>query len=134
MSATHEHLPEILIQAEILERLETLVNTASKSYPETVIEYLERELDRATVMDAGNISTPQAVTMYSIVTFMDEATQEERKAMLVYPHEADIRHNKLSVLSPIGAALIGMLEGKSISWYTPGGQKRVLKVLHVQNP
>lgn len=134
MPTTPEHLPEIAIQAEVFQRLETLVDTAVGSHSRSVMEYLERELERATIIEADDPSCGQTVTMYSVVTFLDEDTQEKREATLVYPHEADISQNKISVLSPIGAALIGMYAGKRITWHTPNNQRRVLQVLRVENP
>jgi len=53
---------------------------------------------------------------------------------LVYPREADISNNRLSVLTPVGAALIGVRVGESITWETPTGEIRQLTVLSVKDP
>ena len=57
--------------------------------------------------------------MGSQVVYRDEGTGRIREVALVYPHEADINLNRISVLTPVGAALIGLAEGQSIEFRTP---------------
>lgn len=68
------------------------------------------------------------------VTFRDDVTGKTRRVTLVYPHEADIDANKISVLTPIGAALIGLSVSQSIEWQTQTGHWRSLTVLDVHQP
>lgn len=58
---------------------------------------------------------------------------EKNKQFFLYGHQADIEKKRISVLTPIGAALIGLAEGASIDWETNSGQIRQLTVLKVKN-
>jgi regulator of nucleoside diphosphate kinase len=73
------------------------------------------------------------VRMGSRVKYRDEWAGRERDVTLVYPQEADINVNRISVLAPVGAALIGLSLGQTIEFQTPGGEKRSLTVLDVCN-
>ena len=70
--------------------------------------------------------------MNALVTFRDESTGQVRTVTLVYPHEADLAAGKVSVLTPIGAALIGVGEGCSIRWHTRTGETKTLTVMEVK--
>lgn len=131
MSVNEECLPEIAINADEYARLESLLNNTAEANL-SAVEYLERELSRAQIIEPGD-HAPDTVHMHSTVTFVDQQTKEERTATLVYPHEANISENKISILSPIGAALIGMYAGEQITWYTPNQQRRNLKVLRIEH-
>jgi regulator of nucleoside diphosphate kinase len=69
--------------------------------------------------------------MGSQVEFRDDTTGQVRSVTLVYPHEADLAAGKISVLTPIGAALIGLSASQSIEWQAPSGGWRSLTVLKV---
>jgi regulator of nucleoside diphosphate kinase len=85
------------------------------------LDELERELGRATVVDSKDVP-PDVVTMNTVVqvSYIDEPDDIEDYT-LVYPKDADVMENKISILAPIGTALIGFKEGSDISWETPGG-------------
>ncbi|SHF19301.1 nucleoside diphosphate kinase regulator [Alkalibacter saccharofermentans] len=85
------------------------------------LDELERELGRATVVDSKDVP-PDIVTMNTVVqvSYIDEPDDIEEYT-LVYPKDADVMENKISILAPIGTALIGFKEGSDISWKTPGG-------------
>jgi len=68
------------------------------------------------------------------VEFRDDSTGKIRKVILVYPEDADISQRKISVLTPVGTALIGLSIGHSINWEAPGGDARQLTVLSVGEP
>lgn len=72
--------------------------------------------------------------MESEVTFRDDATGLQKQVTLVYPNAADIDAGRVSVLTPIGAALIGLSAGQAISFETPSGEQRSLTVLDVRGP
>jgi regulator of nucleoside diphosphate kinase len=96
-------------------------------------EVLAGELDRAHVLAAGR--RPQdIVSMNSEVEFRDDGSERVQRMTLVYPADADVSKNRLSVLTPVGAALIGVRAGESITWETPSGQLRKLTVLSVKDP
>jgi regulator of nucleoside diphosphate kinase len=68
------------------------------------------------------------------VEFRDDTTGKVQTVTLVYPEDADISQGKISVLTPIGAALIGVRVGHSITWETRTGEMRRLTVLQVREP
>jgi regulator of nucleoside diphosphate kinase len=72
--------------------------------------------------------------MGSRVRFRDDVTGQERTLTLAYPEDADISSGRISVLTPVGAALIGLSVGQSIEWETASGGLRSLTVLEVRGP
>lgn len=93
-------------------------------------DLLEEELSRAVIVDSEELP-PDVVSMNSQVSFQDVETGKETIVTLVYPHEADIEANKISILTPVGSALIGLRVGQVIHWPFPNGKKRQLKVTSV---
>lgn len=89
------------------------------------------ELERAIVVPDGLVP-PDVVRMGSIVTF--QTADETRTVQLVYPREADIAQSRVSVLTPIGTALIGLRTGQSITWRTRDDRRQALTVLRVVQP
>ena len=69
--------------------------------------------------------------MHSVVEYRDEVTGEVRRATLVYPGEEDLDAGRISVLTPVGAALIGLSEGQSMEWQGATGGRRKVKVRRV---
>lgn len=94
---------------------------------------LRAELDRAIVVTSASIPE-NIVTMGSRVCYRDHQTGENREVELVYPDEADSATGKVSVLAPVGAALIGLGVGQEIQWDFPNGAVRRLTVLAVIQP
>ena len=124
--------PAIILSAEDYERLSTLAHAARKRMPDLADELAE-EIGRARVLAKGE--HPQhIVRMNSEVEFRDDTTSKVQKVVLVYPEEADISQRKISVLTPVGTALIGLGDSDSITWVTPNGELRQLTVLSVQGP
>ncbi|ACI92052.1 GreA/GreB family elongation factor [Afipia carboxidovorans OM5] len=122
-------LPAIAISARDAGRLRHLAEVAAGQYPETS-EFLAREIERAEIR-AADQSMRDIVAMQSEVTFRDDIGGQARTVTLVYPEDADVAAGKISVLTPIGAALIGMQVGKSIEFQTPAGGWRSLTVIKV---
>ena len=91
------------------------------------------EVARATVVPSGEMPA-DIVNIGSEVAFRDETTGRERTVTVVMPPDADIARGRVSVLTPIGAALIGLRTGASISWETRDGEERRLTVLRVSRP
>ncbi|MFZ3007519.1 MAG: nucleoside diphosphate kinase regulator [Phenylobacterium sp.] len=91
---------------------------------------LREELERARVRP-DHLVPATVVAMNSTIDFLDEAHGETRTVQLVYPGQADIAANKVSVLSPVGAGLLGLKAGQSISWPDRDGRLRALRVLKV---
>ncbi|MDZ3831381.1 MAG: nucleoside diphosphate kinase regulator [Sphingopyxis sp.] len=96
-----------------------------------VSELLLGEIERATVHSAAKFPG-DIVAMGSTVTFIDEANGAERTVRLVYPGEADIANGRISILTPIGAGLIGLRKGQSIPWPDRDGHKRNLTIVEVE--
>jgi regulator of nucleoside diphosphate kinase len=124
-------LPPITISARDAEKLRHLADAAAEKYPATA-EFLARELDRAKICPADR-SMRDIVAMDSEVTFRDDVGGHARTVTLVYPDAADVDANKISVLTPIGSALIGLSAGQTIEFQTPSGGWRSLTVTKVHN-
>lgn len=120
--------PSIIVSSLDLQRLERLLGRESTGrLPE--IDALQDELDRATVVEPTEMP-PQVVTMNSTVRFRDEATGEEHELTLVYPDGRN-QPATVSILAPIGSALLGLSAGQSIDWQVPGGRMMRLRVLEI---
>lgn len=85
---------------------------------------LERELDKARVVPSREVPR-DVVTMNSRVRIVDMRTGEQLVYQIVYPHEANYAEMKISVLAPIGMALLGYAEGTEIEWEVPSGSRRL---------
>lgn len=90
---------------------------------------LQRELGRAKIVASSEVP-PEVITMNSRVRFQDLDSGEETVYTLTYPAEADIVRQRISVLAPIGTALLGYKVGDVITWTVPAGTRR-LKVLEM---
>jgi regulator of nucleoside diphosphate kinase len=124
--------PRISLTAEDHERLSALANAATHTMPEVAAELAE-ELDRAHVLPKGH-KPVGTVCMGCEVGFRDDMTGRVQTVTLVYPSEADISKGRISVLTPVGTALIGLPIGKSIDWTTRTGETKRLTVLTVCEP
>lgn len=106
------------------ERLAGLALSVERRFP-AVSALLLRETERARLHSAAAIS-PDTVTMGSTVEFVDDGNGTRRTVTLVYPPDADISRGRISILTPVGAALIGLRTGQSILW--PDRHLTVLQV------
>jgi regulator of nucleoside diphosphate kinase len=96
----------------------------STSRPRADLDDLEEELNRAKVVDPKHI--PEGVvTMNSRVLLYDKASGEELTYTIVYPSEANIEFNRISILAPIGTALLGYRVGDTVEWKVPSGVRRL---------
>lgn len=93
------------------------------------LDGLEKELNRAKQVDPKRIPE-DVVTMNSMVRLSDLTSGEELTYTIVYPSEANIEHNKISILAPIGTALLGYRVGDTVKWTVPSGIRH-LKILEV---
>lgn len=125
-------LPPITIRQADSERLAQLAEAAAETAPATA-EFLADEIERARVV-ADTAPLAGIVGMESEVIFRDDATGLQKQVTLVYPKSADIDAGRISVLTPIGAALIGLSAGQAISFATPSGELKSLTVLEVSQP
>lgn len=87
-------------------------------------EALEEEIERAKVVPAEQIPS-NVVTMHSRVRIIDMRTGEQLVYQIVYPHEANYAAKRISILAPIGMALLGYSAGTEIDWNVPSGSRRL---------
>ena len=98
-----------------------------------VSELLLREIGRATIHKERHVPR-DVVTMNSEVDFVDAASGAGRSVRLVYPSDADISTGRISILTPVGAGLIGLRTGSAILWPDRDGQERALTIRAVLQP
>ena len=122
-------LPPIVISSNDYDGLEKLLDSGVyKRLPG--IDALYEELARATVVAPEKVP-PGVVTMNSLVRCVDDATGKTFELSLVYPSQADISKGKISILAPVGSALLGLSCGQTIEWPIPAGHTIRLRVLEV---
>jgi regulator of nucleoside diphosphate kinase len=116
----------ILVTEDDMDRLRDLVHASRRSArrDQNHLAELDRELDRAEVVAAADVPA-DVVTMHSVVRVRDLDTDARVDYRLVFPADADIERRRISVLAPIGTALIGYRAGDRIEWTTPGGKRRL---------
>ncbi len=122
------HTP-IYITRDDNSRLRLLLATALYSNANGARRNLRAELDRAIIIGAEEIPAG-VVTMGSRVEFEDIATGGREEYTITFPDQANVDERRLSILAPIGTALIGCREGDIVKWSTPGGI-RELKIRQV---
>lgn len=121
--------PPITISTLDAVRLEKMLDSlGNNQFPDK--ESLQDELDRANVVEPQQIP-PDVVTMNSTVTFKVESSDREFSLTLVYPNDAGDNTSKISILAPVGSALLGLREGDEMSWPKPGGGLLVVRILKV---
>jgi len=122
--------PPLLLSADDHDRLISLARDTVDRYPAEDARLLLDELQRADIVPPDWMPE-EVVAMNSYVEFDDDRTGVTRRVQLVFPYRADISKGRISVLSLIGAALIGLAEGQSIVWQTRDKRPRRLSVRRV---
>jgi regulator of nucleoside diphosphate kinase len=117
--------PSIYLTQDDLERLSHLLEAQPGRFGK-----LEGELARAVIVPRQDIP-PDVVTMNSRVVFQNETTGERHEITLVSPHEADIGAGRISILVPVGTALLGLRIGQSIDWELPSGERHRYRIIDV---
>lgn len=125
--------PPLVITDRDRERLRALVLTLEGGALEEAADRLSTEIERAEVVPADAIP-PDVVTLHACVRFEDESTGKQREVMLVFPHEADPWSGRISILAPVGIALLGLRVGQRILWELPNGKEAVFLVREVVPP
>lgn len=126
---TGGRLPAITLTHSVLDRLSGMATLVEQRQPD-VAAYLERELDRAVVVDDDRLPAT-VVTIGSLVRFQEKETGIVHTVTLCWPAEEDAAARRVSVLTPVGAALIGLKQGQSIAWRNRLGSWRTLLILSV---
>lgn len=110
-----------------LERLERLIEAVPDS---PYVRALDEELANAITVPQNKIP-PDVVTMNSKVRFEDVFTGKEQIVTLTYPEDAEASEGRVSILAPVGSALLGLSTGQFVEWPIPGGKVRSLKITEV---
>jgi regulator of nucleoside diphosphate kinase len=105
----------VFVTRQDFERLTQLLETHLSRRDKPALTALEEELGRAVVVESSKIP-PDVVTMNSRVQFEDLDTGERTEVTLVYPQDGNVEQSKISVLAPVGSALLGLSVGQSIGW------------------
>ncbi|MEC5342487.1 nucleoside diphosphate kinase regulator [Brenneria populi] len=121
--------PNLTISELDAERLDMLLEQPAFADSD-IAQALNEELDRAEILPPRAIPS-DVVTMNSRVRFRDLNTNEEHVRTLVYPASAQDSHSQLSVMAPLGAALLGMHVGNAIAWRLPNGEETRIDVLEL---
>lgn len=122
--------PRIVLDAALADRFEGMAFAAAERTPEISERFLE-ELGRARIVQTAKLPA-NVVTIGNFVTFRDETSGEERTVSLAFPKDANIEEGRISLMTPIGVALLGLAEGASFFWATRAGEERNLTVVAVQ--
>lgn len=122
-------LPSIHLIDDEADALTNLAIGVADRLPQ-VSDLLLVEIGRA-VIDSRETIPEDIVTMHATIDFIDEASGASRSVQLVYPKDADISAGRISILTPVGAGLIGLREGQSILWPDREGRQRRLRVVKV---
>ena len=109
-----------------MQRLRKLLEGTQRWNPKdrAYLDHLEEELDRASTVASEKIPA-NVVTMNSWIRVKDLDTGKEMSIQLVFPSEADFEQGKISILAPIGTALIGYRAGDTVEWTVPAGTRRL---------
>jgi regulator of nucleoside diphosphate kinase len=118
--------PPIIVASEDRTRLLQLVASTAGT---DVADQLELELERARTLPLSEVPD-DVIVMNSELEYEDVATNQRRRLQLVYPQDADSNAGRVSVMAPLGCALLGLRLGQEIDWRMPGGLRR-LRVLSV---
>ena len=116
----------IFITRQDRERLTLMLDEAlaAKHRDAASLKDLAHELAIAETVDPKSVPS-DVVTMNSRVVVKDMETGESSEYTLVFPEQADVARGRLSVVSPIGTAILGYSKGDTITWQTPGGPRQI---------
>jgi regulator of nucleoside diphosphate kinase len=116
---------QVVVTQRDAARLRALVQGyAGSARDDGHLDELALEIERAVVLEPQQVPA-DVVTMHARVGVLDVATGERRELVLVYPSESDIAANRVSVLAPLGTALLGYRKGDEVEWQMPGGLRRL---------
>ena len=119
----------VYVSSAHLKRLRDLAEGYAAGRDAPAAERLEEELDRATIVER---LPPDVVGIGSRVRFEDRSTRSVREVVLAWPQAANASAGRVSVLAPVGAALLGLRTGDSIEWPLPDGRSARLRILSVE--
>lgn len=118
--------PKLIVSSLDADRLEALMESLpGNAFPGRA--ELEAELARAQIVAPEDVP-PTVVTMNSTVTFEVDSTAEQFNLTLVYPRDVDAQGGRISILAPVGSALLGLSKGDEIEWPKPGSGKLQVRI------
>jgi regulator of nucleoside diphosphate kinase len=120
--------PPIVMSRLDYDRIEALLEGAGERVDTSA---LEAEITRAEVVEPAQMPA-DVISMNSTARFRDETSGEERELTLVYPRDANAETGHVSILAPVGSALLGLRVGQSIHWPLPGNRTATLRVLSIK--
>lgn len=132
MNAKDGVQPAIFVSESEADALYEIASNCAEPLQEAAAK-LMAEIDRANIIQSGDVAA-DVVTMNSQVEFTDERSGVARSVHLVWPQDADMDSSRLSVLTLVGAGLIGMRAGSSIAWPDQSGHVRQLRISKVTQP
>jgi len=114
----------LIVTKKDLEKLQALVfDNRTDTHARPYLRALKQELEHAQVVDSSEIPA-DVVTMNSTVKVRSEGSKRPQTFTVVYPEHADIDEDKISILAPIGTALLGYREGDEVEWEVPAGKRK----------
>ena len=122
--------PPIPLPRLDVQRLERLIDSLDETLPGVIA--LQTELDRAETLVGHEDVPADVVTMNSRVHCREEGSGKDYRLTLVYPQDANADEGKVSILAPVGSALLGLKVGQHIDWPAPGGKTLKLTLLAVE--
>lgn len=127
MGATMSDKNKIYISEFDMKRLKGLIKFAEERWDKRVVKYLEEldeELDRAEIVKPEEIPT-NVITMNSTFRLIDLDSGEELVYTLVFPANANSTNGRISILAPVGTAVLGYRVGDTVEWPVPAGMKKL---------
>jgi regulator of nucleoside diphosphate kinase len=123
--------PSIFLTTKDVEKLRDLIREAfhTEYRGSDYLKQLAGEIEKASVVEPNQIPS-DVITLNSTARLIDRATKEEMVYTLVFPEDADSAQGKISILAPIGTAMLGYKVGDTFEWDTPGG-KRIIHVKEI---
>jgi len=128
----HSARPPIHLLAAESDMVATLALQSEDRQPVVAAMLLE-EIERAELHEAETLPE-DAISLGSEVDFVDERTHQLRSVELVLPAMANIAEGRISIMTPMGAALYGLTAGQSIDWPNLDGAERRIRILRVRQP
>ncbi|MFG1494665.1 nucleoside diphosphate kinase regulator [Halobacteriovorax sp. ZH4_bin.1] len=120
---------KIFITEKDYMRLNNLLNSDYED-ENNCLENLENEIERANIISDSEVP-PDLVTMNSKIEYLDLTTKRSSTITISYPDNANYLEKNISILAPLGCALIGLREGQEILWDFPSGATKKLKIIKV---
>ena len=123
--------PAITLTRLDVQRLEQLIDKLDDTLPGVVA--LQAELDRAETLVGHDEVPADVVTRNSRVHCREQSSGKDYHLTLVYPKDANADEGKISILAPVGSALLGLQVGQHIDWPAPGGKTLKMELLAVED-